>query len=108
MAEEERTEVPLSWVGIEDLPIIYCNEVLIQNEAAEVIVTLGQVLPPPVIARDAADLRRQYADIEYVPIRPLIRIGMAPDRFRDIAAAMGAAWDKFQAAQRIRDPRSQE
>jgi len=51
--EQDRVEVPLTWIGVEDVPILTANQMLIQFTARdESILGFGQVAPPILLGTE--------------------------------------------------------
>jgi hypothetical protein len=83
-AGEAPREVPLVWVGVEDAPIEFLNQFLIQSEAEEFILTLG-ALAPPVFLGSPEERKEQAAQVRFVPVHVLGRYGLTEHRLREFA-----------------------
>lgn len=78
MAEEpQELNVPVAWVGTEELPVLYVNQFLgqIGVGADEVFLTIGQITPPPLIGTPEQQ-RAQASQIAYVPVNPVARLAL--------------------------------
>ena len=90
MATENPPELPISWVGFDELPIVFANQIMIQSTGPrEIVLIFGQVANPPTAGTQEEQLA-QLGEIPFVPIRPLARLGMTLDRLREFLAAMQA------------------
>ncbi len=75
LAEEppnlERVNLNLAWVGVEDVPIVFVNQILGQvDDKGEVIISFGQATPP-ILLGSPEDLRRQAAAIPFIQVKPV-------------------------------------
>lgn len=105
MADAPQPQIPLAWVGYDDLPIVFVNQIVLQAQPGEFIVTFGQAAAPPTIGTEEQQ-HEQLAELEYVPIRPVLRMGVTVERLREFAAAMSVALEQYDAAmKRMGDPR---
>ncbi len=99
MAEElpDGIQIPLSWEGIEDLPILLANQVIGQvGQQGEVILSFGQA-SPPVLIGDPEQQREQAGEIPFVPIKPVARLALTRVGLDDVIRILSetrANWDK--------------
>jgi hypothetical protein len=81
-------ELPLVWVGIEELPIQMVSQMMVQVQAKdEIILTLGQTSPPILIGtpeQQAAAASR----IPFIPVRALVRSSLTSNRVREVIKAL--------------------
>lgn len=110
MAEHEPDEiaVPIVWVGVEDTPILFCNQFISQfdNDLQTFLLTFGQ-MSPPALAGTPEQVREQAEQISFVPVKAVARLSVSPSKMAEIQAALGANVDQFEAARNMRpgDPR---
>jgi hypothetical protein len=109
-ADEEGVELPLVWLGPEDVPILYINAVVSQFDAQtmdSLIVTLGQLTPPAIVGATLEERREQADQIAYVPVKPVVRLGLTEARARELVAILQANLDQLEQARNRRpgDPR---
>jgi hypothetical protein len=103
-------EVPVVWLGPEDIPIVYVNAMVSQFELGTLdalIVTLGQMTPPAIVGASDEERREQLEQVAYVPIKPVARLGLTIARARELVATLEANLDQLEDAKRMRpeDPR---
>lgn len=91
--------VPLTWVGYDELPILFANQILIQHQPGEFILSFGQATAPPIVGTPEEQVA-QAEQIEFVPVRPLIRLGLTPARLREFVATLQVALDRQEQAER--------
>lgn len=71
------------WVGVDETPVEFANQFLIQSEAEEIILSFG-VLTPPVILGTPEDKTEQARAMRFVQTRTLARFGTTVHRLREI------------------------
>jgi hypothetical protein len=80
MADEDTTEeikVPMVWVGLEELPVLAANQVLVQIDQDQLYLTLGVAISPPLVGSDRDELRMQAEQIKYVAARAVSRVAIS-------------------------------
>lgn len=83
MAEsgQPKQAVKLEWEGIEDLPTVYANHIVVTHASGdEFYLVFGEAAPP------TAFIQRQT--IDRVPIRPVAKIAVSPGSMLRIAQAI--------------------
>lgn len=76
MAEERQNrEIPLVWVGLNELPVLFTNQFLIQHWEDAFVITAGQLVPPPVTGTPE-EQAEDVEEISYVPVKPVARLGL--------------------------------
>jgi hypothetical protein len=93
--QEQRLAVEARWVGLETTPIALANQAVGQVNAGEIIVTFGQVVPPPLIG-DPEDRMRQMEGIEFLPIVPVARLTMTIGRLRAFKQTLEETIDIYE------------
>jgi hypothetical protein len=84
----EGKTIPLVYEGLDDLPVMFANQFLVQSQQSEFIVAFGQQAPPLILPGTEEERRAQVARIHYVPVRMLARFGLTEERFRELIALM--------------------
>ena len=80
----EGRALPLVWLGLEDLPILFANQMLIQNVVRdEFVLAFGQVTPPVLLGDDEAK-ERQLDEIAYVGVKPIARVSLSRQRLQEL------------------------
>ena len=68
---------PVTWVGVEDVPILFVNQVLGQvGEQSEIVLTFGQLAPPAILGQTQEEREKQLKGLERIPIKPIARLAM--------------------------------
>ncbi len=86
----EKLEIPLVWVGAEELQILVANQFLIQVAENEVFLSAGQASPPALIGSNEEKLK-QLEQIDYVPVQTLARFGLSLAKLRELSALLNVA-----------------
>ncbi len=72
--------VQLTWVGTEEVPIVFANMLMGQvDDRGDIILSFGQMTPPALIGtpeEKAAQVNR----LAYVPVKPIARFSMSRPR----------------------------
>jgi len=106
--EPEQVSIPLVWVGVDETPILYCNQALSQFDVdlETFIITFGQA-SPPALTGPIEQQREQAEQISFVPVRPVARLSLSRAKMEEIRAALGANVDQLEKARNMRpgDPR---
>lgn len=99
MADESQdsVQVPLSWVGIEDLTILLANQFIIQYTEDGFFLTVGQVAPPPLLGTPE-ERKEQATQLTFVPVRPLARFNMTEDGLRQLIGILQENLSNYDAA----------
>ncbi len=84
-----RVELPLAWVGLDEVPIQFANQFVIQFQPNEFVISIGQATPPAIVGTPD-QIAEQIAEVEFVPVRPIARIGLNRDRIVELLAALQA------------------
>ncbi|MBI3360733.1 MAG: DUF3467 domain-containing protein [Chloroflexi bacterium] len=96
MEEKKRTvvtkgrPVPLKWTGVDDVPVNFANNILIQHTDHEFIVTFGYIQPPIVLTESDAD------SINSVACLAVARIAVSPTRMPEILRALSENYEKYR------------
>lgn len=102
--------VPVVWLGPEDVPILYVNAFVSQFDQQtldSLILTVGQLTPPAIVGATSDERREQLEQVAYVPIKPVVRLGLTPARAKELIATLQANLDQLEQARNMRpgDPR---
>lgn len=81
-------QLPVTWVGAEELPVVFVNQILAQvDDRADVILSFGQVTPPATVGtpeEQAAQLDR----MAYLPVKPIARFTMSRARVFELVQVL--------------------
>jgi len=99
----DSVEVPLSWIGLDELPILFANQFIIQHQPNEFIFTVGQMAPPALLGPPEV-VAEQAREITHIPVKPLARIGMTRHRLAELIAVLQANLENHDRKMREMDP----
>jgi hypothetical protein len=74
---DQQLQLAAKWVSDNTIPIHFSNAVAVSPIKNEFILTFGCAIPPII----TPDMTPQDIANSDFPIKPLVRIGMTPDRF---------------------------
>ncbi|MEA2332004.1 MAG: hypothetical protein QOH58_2142 [Thermoleophilaceae bacterium] len=83
-------DLPLTWVEFDEVPILFANHFLVQQQPDEFVVTLGQVTGPPLIGTPE-QINQQLGQLTEVPINTLARVGLTRHRVSELISILQAA-----------------
>jgi len=90
----EQRELPLFFVGAEDTPVVFTNLMVVQNLDKEFILTFGQYSPPLLLGKPG-EVTEQLDNVPYVPVKVVARVGMTPNRMRELIEILQTNYQGF-------------
>lgn len=103
----QQIDIPLSWVGYDEVPIAYANQFLIQFQPEHgFVLATGQATAPPLIG-EPEEIAALVQQIEFIPVRTLSRVAVTEAKLRELIAMLEANLRKFDQARSQIDPRTQ-
>lgn len=109
MADEPQTiQLPASWLGLEETPILFANVFTSQFDVdlQAHLVLIGQVAPPPLVGTPE-EVAEQAQEIDFVSIRPIVRLAITPSKMLELIQVLQANVDQREQVAKLRpgDPR---
>jgi hypothetical protein len=98
LADETRQEavLPIRWMGTEDIPIVFVNQVLGQvGRQGEVVLSFGQITPPALLGTPEQQ-REQAKDIDFLPVKPVARLALTRVGLDDLIRVLQQTRDNYQ------------
>ena len=83
MAEEPTITLPIVYIGLEDVPVLFGNNFVIQHEQDEFILTVGQLTPPIVLGTQEERIE-QAKKLSYISVKVVARIGFTRQRLVEL------------------------
>ena len=98
MTEEEQQGVrlPLTYLGIEETPILFVNNFVIQHDRNEFVIMAGQV-QKPLLLGTLEERREQAEKITYVPVNIVARLGFTRERMVALIEMLQASLEQHDA-----------
>jgi hypothetical protein len=85
----EGVPFPVAWEGVEDVPVLFVNQVLGQvGQQAEVVLTFGQLTPPAILGETQAERERQIGDWPRIPIKPVARFALTREGLEQLVTVL--------------------
>ena len=81
---EEGVQVPLVWVGLDDVPVQTSNQALLQIAAKDEFVLVVGHTAGPVVLGSEDEQREQLKNVNFVPVRPIVRLGLTRQRVEEL------------------------
>jgi hypothetical protein len=101
VGEPERgIEIPVLFVGVEDVPVLLANQFVIQHQQEEFILMIGQVAPPLILAGTPEEQLEQAKNISYIPIKVVGRFGLTRTRMTELIRILQDNLKKFDEGKR--------
>ncbi len=89
-------QVPVSWVGAEDIPITFINNWLGQvDDKGDATIMFGHYTPPPLVGTPE-EILAQAERIAYIPCHPVARFTLSRPRLFELAEALQKILDVQQ------------
>jgi hypothetical protein len=95
--DERGKAVKLLWLDLEAEEIVFANQLLVQHHGTEFILSFGQFTPPPLVGSDE-DKRQMLESIDFLPIRPVARIGLTAQRMTEFVRVMQENLSNYEQA----------
>lgn len=102
MADENlQRDIPVAWIGAEDLPILFVNQFVTQVHEDTFFVTIGQITPPALIGTEEERIE-QLEQIAYVPVKPVARLALTRADAQQLVSSLNVSLDAHEEVRRQR------
>jgi hypothetical protein len=95
--EEDRVQVPVAWVGVDDLPVLAVNQILLQNTSPEEFLLIFGQLAPPILLGSDDEKREQLRMLNFAPVRPVVRLALTRQRIDELRNLLDRHLKQFEA-----------
>ena len=92
---EQDHRLPLVREGIEDVPILFANDFIVQNHGSEFFLTVGQI-QPPVLLGTPEERQAQLEKTGYVSVKIVARLGLTEQRMSQLVEVLNQQWDRYK------------
>ena len=97
MAEDpDGIALPLVWIDPDETDISFVNQVLVQRQNDEYILTFGQQTPPILMGSPEENMERAK-EIAYIPVRVAVRLGFTANRMAEFLELIQSAVERSKA-----------
>lgn len=87
------------WRGLDEMPLLFANQFVVQHERDELILTIGQ-FQPPILLGEPEDRLAQARQLGYLPVNVIARLAFTRERLGELTQALQAHLEKFDATHR--------
>lgn len=84
MQESDSIQLPIVYASVDDEPMLFANQFVLQVNQDEFILVVGQ-LQPPLVLGTPEEQREQASRLTHVPVRVIARVGMTRQRVAELA-----------------------
>jgi len=110
MSEPGGIEIPVVWLGAEEVPILHANAFVSQFDPQTMdalTLTVGQTTFPAIAAATDEEREEQIRNVAFVPVKPVVRLALTERRARELVAVLLANLDQLESARKLHpgDPR---
>ena len=98
--EPQGVQLPVVWVGADDLPVQFVNQFLGVVHPNEIFLTLGTLVPPAIIGDSVEERRKQVENLPFVPIKPIARVALTPARLEEMIRVLQDTLTNYEAQQK--------
>ena len=107
-SDPQPRDIRISWVGYEEMPIVYANQFLMQYQPeGGFVLGIAQATPPALIG-DADEIAAQIESLDFVAARTLLRAAVTEHKARELIALLQAGLSKAEEIRQALDPRGGE
>lgn len=90
----EAIEIPVVLSGADETAVLFANHFLIQAHQDEFVLTVGQLVPPPLLGTDE-ERREQAKLISAVSVKVVARLGFTRRRLGEITSLLQDALARY-------------
>ncbi len=94
--DEEPIEIPVVYIGVEDVPILFANSFVVQHQQNEFIITVGQI-QPPLLLGSPEEVREQAKRTAYVPVKVVARLALTRGRLLELLEVLTENLRRYDA-----------
>jgi hypothetical protein len=76
-------QVPAVWVGVEEMPVHFVNQIVGVVHPGEIFFTLGSLVPPPIIGATVEERKAQAESFQFIQVTPVVRFALTPQKLQE-------------------------
>lgn len=104
----EDFELPVVWVGAEEAPVVFANQVLGQvGQQGEIILTFGQLIPPAFLGTPE-QIAEQAKQLSHVPTQTVSRLVITRAGLDQLIQVLNQTVENYERTQQIMQQISQQ
>jgi len=97
--EQDSVTLSVLWRGLDDEPILYANQFVVQHEQDELIVTIGQ-FQPPILLGEPHERIEQAKRLGFLPVNAVARLAFTRARLGELVKILQEHLEKYDEAHR--------
>ncbi|MBK5232841.1 MAG: hypothetical protein JJE13_07660 [Thermoleophilia bacterium] len=97
---EKGRQIPISWVGVEELPLQFANQFIATVDGQTAFVAIGSLQPPPIIGETIEEIKAQAEAIAFIPVKPIARVALSVDSLNEFARILKETASNMEKVQR--------
>jgi hypothetical protein len=98
----EGVDLSITWEGVDNVPILFANQVLGQvGQQSEVILTFGQLAPPAILGETQEERVRQARGLTHISVRPIARLAMTRAGLEELVGVLHKTIENYDKAQEL-------
>ena len=96
--EHYEREIPYTWIGTEELPLLWVNRFVGQSLRDHLVLSIGQSVDPALIGTPE-DRMAQLEQVAYIPVRPVARLAFSRSSLQDLIGILEILKDGYDQQQ---------
>ena len=93
--DSEPIGLEIRFVGAEDVPVLFANSFVVQNERDTFILTAAQLVPPLLLGTPD-EQREQAKALDHVPVRVVTRLALTVNQARELASLLATTIKRYE------------
>lgn len=101
-------DVPGAWVGADELPVHFANAFVALVGPNAIFLNVGASVPPNISGDTIEEQERQVAAIQFVPIKPVVRLALTPVGLDELIALLEETRNNYAALRKALEDKKGE
>jgi len=98
----EGVNLSVTWEGIDDVPILFVNQILGQvGQQSEIILTFGQLAPPAILGETQEERERKLRGLAGISIKPVARLALTRVGLEQLVGILQQTLENYDKAQKL-------
>lgn len=94
--------LPVLWRGLDDHPILFANQFVVQNHGDGLLLTIGQ-FQPPILLGEPEERLEQAKRLGYLPVNAVARLAFTRSQLGLLADLLREHLQKYDKAEKGQD-----
>ncbi len=92
---EGSVTVPVVWVGADDLPVQFLNQIVGVVQPNEIFLTLGTMVPPALLGSTPEEREDAARRLAFIPVKPIVRLGLTRQRLEELIRVLQTTLNNY-------------